>query len=626
MSDDEHPTLEEALANRKEVEDSLKDNVIPIREAPPVPSDELGRNTHFIDKVLSTINPDLFDTSVVVDAKAYLQTPNVKNNLAFTNVGFDGAKLADFDTQIRYGELRNKRDEVYSIAKRTLDDGYKGWLDEIKQLERKARNGRYSDGQAYTAFTTPRGKYLVIDKDGDPVPCVTNAITALRDHLAARHSIITYDHWRNAISLQKQQSRYPRESKDFVVKNLINEIYERTKVLYTIEHVKFAMGQLAVFHQYHSLLDYFAKQKWDKKSRIKLLVTDIMKLEGTSYQIAVITMQLIASVRRVRFPGAKYDMCPLLIAEEGLNKSSFIVVLYGRRNVLAEDILDLSTKEQSEKLRNGIWAVEFADTLGDDKRTNARKIKAFISRQDDVGRDAYGHVEDVEHIGRTCVYWHTGNNPHLLTSEEGNRRFAPMQVLGMMDLDLLRKERDQIWAEAVELERIGREKYEAEMRTKGVPVNPGDEIYPDIMLEQKYWDEGKKLTNQAMVPTGYENFLSNVLYWSEVIWQDAKYNHYYCISILSTDIKARLQIPDYRWNGESQKISKYMKNKVEIRKSECEGLTADICWIKTDTLKKAGSNIPLNGYRIELTGDIGKAAFEILKKKKEDWDKQLGLM
>jgi predicted P-loop ATPase len=207
-----------------------------------------------------------------------------------------------------------------------------------------------------------------------------------------------------------------------------------------------------------------------------------MKVEADKdgFYISVITKQLVASVRRVRYPGAKYDMCPLLIAAEGFNKSTFIVVLYGWRNVLSEDILDLSTKEQSEKLRNGIGAVELADTLGDEKKSDARKIKAFITRQDDVGRDAYGRAEDVEHIGRTCVYWHTGNNPYLLISEEGNRRFIPFYILASIDIDLLRQEKDQIWAEAVELERIGREKYEAEMRTKNIPINPNDEVYPDI--------------------------------------------------------------------------------------------------------------------------------------------------
>jgi hypothetical protein len=203
-----------------------------------------------------------------------------------------------------------------------------------------------------------------------------------------------------------------------------------------------------------------------------------------------------------------------------------------------------------------------------------------------------------------------------------------MQVLGMMDLDLLRQERDQIWAQAVELEKIGRLAYEAEMRSRGIPVNPGDEIYPDIMLEEKYWNEGRQLTNQAMVKTGYEDSLSGVIYWPEVMWvtPSAKFDmKRYSISIFSSVIKDRLQVPDYKWNGEAQKISRFMKGKVELYKSECAGLIGDICWAKTNTLKKDGSNVPLNGYCIELSGDVGETAYHILRKRKEEWDKQVGL-
>jgi hypothetical protein len=338
-------------------------------------------------------------------------------------------------------------------------------------------------------------------------------------------------------------------------------------------------------------------------------------------------------VRRVKFPGTKYDLCPCLIAVEGLNKSTFIMVLYERRNVLSEDILDLTAKEQSEKMRNAIWSVEFADTLGD-KKTNAGKIKAFIVRQDDVGRDAYGRVEDVEHVGRSAVFWHTGNNSYLLTSEDGNRRFIPMLVLAMMDIDLLRQERNQIWAQVVELERAGREKYESEMRTKNIPVNPGDEVYPDIMLEERYWQDARQLQQQAMQKTGYEDWLSAVIYWPDVMW-DAKT----CtISILSSVIKERLNIPDWKWNGEAQKISRVMKGKVELHKSECEGLLNDICWSKVDNLKVRDNKSPLNGYKIDVSGacgfsassglinDAGLRAYDILRKRKEKFDKELGLI
>jgi hypothetical protein len=304
MSDDDTLSLEEALAqNRETIPDD--ENVVHIHKEAPSPStdDDLERNLDFINKLLKRIRVDSFNATAaaVNEAKAHLQTDNVKINIAVANLGFDGSKQYGYETQLQYGDLRVKRDEIYEIAKRLLSGGYAAWKADINNLEKTARLERYNGGQVYTAFTTPRGKYLVLNKDGAPVPCSHNAITALRDHLASHNITILYDHWRNAISLHKDQTSFPRESKEFVVKNFVNEIYESTKVLYTIEHVKFAMGQLAVLHQQHSLLDYWDKLTWDRVDRIGKLVVDIMKLEGTEFQIAVITKQLTASVRRVKF-------------------------------------------------------------------------------------------------------------------------------------------------------------------------------------------------------------------------------------------------------------------------------------------------------------------------------------
>jgi Virulence-associated protein E len=557
-----------------------------------------------------------------------LQTANVKTNLAVINVSFDGAPPSEFNAQLKIGELRSKKDEIYAIAKRhfAVSETYKGWKADIAEREYQRRIDLYNDGQKYTPFTIPRGKWLRVNGKGQPVAHNENAITALKYHFEDEDATVLYDHWKNSISVTNLKSKFPRESKDFVVKNYINRLVGKFNILFTMDEIKFGLGQLAANNSRHSMLDYFDGLKWDKTPRLRKLLTDIMKasVDEDGFQLSVVTKQLVASVRRVRFPGAKYDMCPLLISTEGFNKSSFLMILYGRRNVLAEDILDLTSKEQSEKLRNGIMCVEFADTLGDEKKFDARKIKAFITRQDDVGRDAYGRVEDVEHIGRTNVYWHTGNNPHLLTSEEGNRRFIPFYLTEAIDLNLLRQEKDQIWAEVVELERTGRAAYEAEMRSKNIPVSLDDKVYPDIMLEKEYWPKARLLQDQAKKKTGYEELLSHVLFWPNVGWEPPKDGHC-AISILSDNIKSQLAIPDYKWNREAQKISRVMKTKVELRQEEGDGLSGDVCWSKVENLKRGNSKIPLNGYIIELWGESGAKAYAKLKENKDRWDKKMGI-
>ena len=74
------------------------------------------------------------------------------------------------------------------------------------------------------------------------------------------------------------------------------------------------------------------------------------------------------------------------------------------------------------------------------------------------------------------------------------------------------------------------------------------------------------------------------------------------------------------------KDSRVMKAKIELRAAECEGLASDVCWVKTDRLKKGHNQMPLNGYIIELTGNIGVSVYQTLSKKKEEWDKKMGLM
>jgi hypothetical protein len=75
------------------------------------------------------------------EAKAHLRTHSVKNNLAVINVSFDGQSLGDFDTQLKLAELRNKCDEIYSIAKKLFSNNeiYNRWRADIKDIERAAQ-------------------------------------------------------------------------------------------------------------------------------------------------------------------------------------------------------------------------------------------------------------------------------------------------------------------------------------------------------------------------------------------------------------------------------------------------------------------------------------------------------
>jgi len=97
------------------------------------------------------------------------------------------------------------------------------------------------------------------------------------------------------------------------------------------------------------------------------------------------------------------------------------------------------------------WLGEPAELAGMTK-SEVEKIKAFITRTHDRARGAYKYFK-VE-APRRCVFIATTNESEYLKSQTGNRRFWPVRV-GNIDIDRLRSERDQLWAEAVLIERSG---------------------------------------------------------------------------------------------------------------------------------------------------------------------------
>jgi hypothetical protein len=95
------------------------------------------------------------------------------------------------------------------------------------------------------------------------------------------------------------------------------------------------------------------------------------------------------------------------------------------------------------------------------KKMDVETVKSFASRVDDKYRPSYGRV--VESHPRQCIIIGTTNNDGgFLRDVTGNRRFWPIRVTGKSKKhpwDLIEKEVEQIWAEAIALFEAGEELY-----------------------------------------------------------------------------------------------------------------------------------------------------------------------
>jgi Predicted P-loop ATPase and inactivated derivatives len=115
-------------------------------------------------------------------------------------------------------------------------------------------------------------------------------------------------------------------------------------------------------------------------------------------------------------------------------------------------------KTGMETLRCG-WIIELAE-LSSIKRSDVEQVKNYISRRDDIYRAAYGAV--VEKHPRQCIFCGTTNEDYFLKGDTGNRRFwviSTDESLRRYTNDDLAKNRDQLWAEAMQRYKDGEKLY-----------------------------------------------------------------------------------------------------------------------------------------------------------------------
>ena len=233
------------------------------------------------------------------------------------------------------------------------------------------------------------------------------------------------------------------------------------------DHIADATNELCLENRFDPIINYLASLKWDGTPRLDKWLSTYLGVEDSTLNQAIGRLTLIAAVRRAREPGCKFDHILTLEGAEGKMKSTSIVTLAGIGNFSDQTIISASDKEQQELVR-GIWIFEIADLAGM-RRAEVEKIKAFASRTHDRARPAYGRRR--VDAPRRCIFIATTNEDEYLQSQTGNRRFWPVRT-GTIDVEALRRDRDQLWAEAADVE------------TRGEPLVLPQDLWAEAINEQ----------------------------------------------------------------------------------------------------------------------------------------------
>lgn len=193
---------------------------------------------------------------------------------------------------------------------------------------------------------------------------------------------------------------------------------------------------------YDPLVDYLTSIAWDGTPRIDTWLATYCRAEATDYHAVVGARWLIAGVARGLSPGAKVDTVLVFLGPQGAKKSTTFSVLGGPW--YSDTPLVVGDKD-SYIAASLSWIHEMAE-LASVRKADIEAYKAFTSASEDKVRPPYGRVRET--FRRRCVFAGTTNDPDILQDHTGNRRYWIVPV-GDIDIDSLRRDRDQLWAEAV---------------------------------------------------------------------------------------------------------------------------------------------------------------------------------
>ena len=331
--------------------------------------------------------------------------------------------------------------------------------DEVSKIARSI--SRY-EPEPDTPLPPPESKtntdwrdYLLYDKEEKPrSKSQHNACIYLTYHTAAR-GVFAHNLFSRKIILKKRppwdavDGDYPRSMEDTDITLAVGWL-ERQGLAVNHAGTHAAIQTAARHYAFDPLRDYLEGLRWDGQPRLAGWLVRFMGCEATEYVEAVGRRFLIGAVARALQPGCQMDTMLILEGNQGVYKSSAISTLFSKE-WYTDEIHAIGSKDAAMQLQ-GHWGIEIPE-MHAMSRAEANQIKEWITRRVDKYRPPYGRMT-VESNRRCALIGTLNPEGGYLKDATGGRRFWPV-MCHVIDLEALKAERDQLWAEAVKTYREG---------------------------------------------------------------------------------------------------------------------------------------------------------------------------
>lgn len=253
-----------------------------------------------------------------------------------------------------------------------------------------------------------------------------------------------------------------------------------------------AMSVVAAREPFHPVKEYLAETQWDGHDRILSFFTTYCGCQANNYLRATAHSLFVSAVARILKPGCKVDTMVILQSAQGMHKSMLWLALFNPWCV--EITASLSDKDFYAGLR-GVWCADFSE-LDAFSRSETTQIKRILTAQTDSYRPHYGRT--AKSYPRQCVFVGGTNKDDWNTDSTGGRRFLPVNIERAIDIDAVKRDRDQLWAEA--LVRF--------MRGESWWNIPNSQEHQEAIYQGDPWDEPVQIYLAGLVKD-----------WEETAWK-----------------------------------------------------------------------------------------------------------
>ena len=182
------------------------------------------------------------------------------------------------------------------------------------------------------------------------------------------------------------------------------------------------------------------QSEWDGELRLHSWLSHACGVPYDAYHQAVGQCILLGLVARIRRPGVKFDLMPVLVSElQGTSKSTLARMLALDDDYFTESV---HLGDAEKELVLSLAGKSVAEISEMRTRGEVDATKAMISATHDEGRPAYGR--SIVKRPRRNIFVGTTNRPEFLEDPSGARRFLPIVVQGEINLEFVREHLPQL--------------------------------------------------------------------------------------------------------------------------------------------------------------------------------------